>query len=259
MWKIDTHLCVLSAYDRTQRADRFRVAMKNDIDMYENTCIGQKSNETLSFHSDWDLVRTTIAVVEKWNTTPQPIIKKKPRPTLEDAPLRRIRQPVALAKTFYRKRQGSGQTGSTPQEDSAAPIRKLKKMRGDLAKTFSVPTSQSDLIVDAQVDGKGRSLSSLPAEPWRLPPIRNNLIARNFYANTISRPNPPPPAPPPLPPTVQSPKIYDVSQTYALQADRTRVLRHLLICDSMCYGSCYAYALQTDRDALFVNLVDQTT
>ncbi|CAJ0600955.1 unnamed protein product [Cylicocyclus nassatus] len=206
MWKRDTHLCVLSAYDRTQRADKFRVASQNDIDMYENTCTAEKNAETMSFRSDWDLIRTTIPVAEKWVTTPRPRIRKKPKPIMEDAPLRRVREPMPLAKTFYRKRQGSGQTGSGAQEyDVALPIRKLKKFRSDLAKTFSVPTSHSELVVDAQVDGKPRTLSNLPAEPWRLPPIRNSLITRNFFANTIRKPNasPPPgnqfPRPPDLP------------------------------------------------------------
>ncbi|VDK59115.1 unnamed protein product [Cylicostephanus goldi] len=99
MWKRDTHLCVLSAYDRTQKADRFRIAVKNDIDMYENICTAEKNAETISFRSDWDLIRTTIAVAEKWVTTPRPRIRKKPKPTMEDAPLRRIReQPVTQSK-----------------------------------------------------------------------------------------------------------------------------------------------------------------
>ncbi|KIH57217.1 hypothetical protein ANCDUO_12593 [Ancylostoma duodenale] len=75
MWKRDTHLCILSAYDRTQRADKYRIALKNDIDLYENTCTPTLKTEAATFTSDWDIVRTTVPVSDRWDPTPRPKIK----------------------------------------------------------------------------------------------------------------------------------------------------------------------------------------
>ncbi|KAK6750249.1 hypothetical protein RB195_002316 [Necator americanus] len=169
MWKRDTHLCILSVYDRTLRADKYRIALKDDIDLYENVCTSTKKAEPISFNSDWDLVRTTVPVETMWDPTP------KPRP-----------------QTFPRKRQGIGQTRPNIQFELNDPTRKLLKTPNEvLAKTFSVPLSQPEIIVDAQVDGEGRSLFNLPSKAWRLPPIRRSIIERRIYTNTVTGKSPP--------------------------------------------------------------------
>ncbi|KAK6040528.1 PAN domain protein [Cooperia oncophora] len=49
MWKKDINLCILSIYDRTQKADRFRTALKSDIDLYENTCVDSNVFKRIAF------------------------------------------------------------------------------------------------------------------------------------------------------------------------------------------------------------------
>ncbi|VDO61224.1 unnamed protein product [Heligmosomoides polygyrus] len=164
MWKKDINFCILSAYDRTQRAHRFRIALKSDIDLYENKCTFSHGLAPVNFESDMDLVRTTMAVPRQ----------STPRPRTLPIPL---------------KRQGIGYSDwPGPFLYDSVPAVKEQKPRVDFkAKTFSVPITQPEIIVGSQVDDEGHSLFNLPAAGWRLPPIRRGNVGRHFFAKTDSR------------------------------------------------------------------------
>lgn len=185
MWKKDINFCILSAYDRTQRAHRFRIALKSDIDLYENKCTFSHGLAPVNFESDMDLVRTTMAVPRQSTPRPRTLPTKKP---IRNQPLRRVRQPDAPTQPIPLKRQGIGYSDwPGPFLYDSVPAVKEQKPRVDFkAKTFSVPITQPEIIVGSQVDDEGHSLFNLPAAGWRLPPIRRGNVGRHFFAKTVS-------------------------------------------------------------------------
>ncbi|KJH47615.1 PAN domain protein [Dictyocaulus viviparus] len=164
-------MCVLSVYNRTERVDKFRVAHRSNIDLYENICAGiPTADAAVKFKSDLDTLRTTLSIKEIFPVTQKPNSLSDTKQLLGKS-LRRVREQPPSPRIDSRKRQ---------QRIYAIP---------HVVKMLPVTNAKSDVVLsNMQIDGDSHSVFKLLSKGWRLPPIRRGTIARHSYVKTVILP-----------------------------------------------------------------------